>query len=279
MKKIITCLVTVLFFLTNSRAQDWKTTPIPEDVKNAHQWILDTQHSDDFNYEGKNAQFYKIWKDSYVNDWKGPGLTYFSSDHSVIKNGNLEIKAERKDPGNVYCGVISAKTPIIYPIFTEVRMKISGLKLSSNFWYISKDQVNEIDINETYGAEPKGGKTMGTNYHIFQREPFKDFSKEPKHFEAEGGPMLKDDYHRFGCYWKDPFTFYFYLDGKLVREMNIKDPRTPSVGFNQSLLMILDTEDHQWRSDKGIIATDEELKNPSQNTMYVDWVRVYIPKK
>jgi len=43
-------------------------------------------------------------------------------------------------------------------------------------------------------------------------------------------------------------------------------------------LIIIDAEDHDWRSQKGITPTDQELLDEDINTMYVDWVRVYKPK-
>jgi len=39
--------------------------------------------------------------------------------------------------------------------------------------------------------------------------------------------------------------------------------------------MILDTEDHDWRSRQGIVAKDEDLIDPTKNRMLIDWVRTY----
>ncbi len=278
MNKFFLILIIIIGF--SSKAQErYKDVSLPAELIRLGNWKIDKRLSDDFNYKAKGKKFFKNWKDTYVNDWIGPGLTHFSSKYSIINDGVLELKAGRKAPDKVFCGVISSKKVVRYPAYMEIKMKISGLKLSSNFWFISKDQVLEIDVNETYGNEPQRGKEMGTNYHIFRREPFKDLAPHNgKHFEADGAPFLKEDYHRFGCYWKDAYHMDFYLDGKLVRQLTIKDPRTPSVGFNQGLLMVIDTEDHEWRSEKGITPTDKELSDIDINTMYIDWVRVYKPK-
>ncbi len=270
----------VVFMIATSYAQEkYKDILLPAEVSQLGPWEIDKKLSDDFNYKGKSKKFFKKWKDTYTNNWTGPGLSHFSSNHSILNNGNLEIKAERKGPNKVYCGVVTSKEEVTYPAYLEIKMKINGLKLSSNFWFISKDQVLEIDVNETYGNEPKRGKEMGTNYHIFQRTPFKDLTpNNGKHYTAKGAPFLKNQYHRFGCHWKDAYNVDFYLDGVLMRELTIIDPRVPSVGFNKGLLMVIDTEDHDWRSNKGITPTDQELLDTTINTMYVDWVRVYKPK-
>lgn len=39
--------------------------------------------------------------------------------------------------------------------------------------------------------------------------------------------------------------------------------------------MILDTEDHTWRSRQGIVAQDGDLADPAKNRVLVDWVRTY----
>lgn len=47
--------------------------------------------------------------------------------------------------------------------------------------------------------------------------------------------------------------------------------------MDQSAYIIIDTEDHDWRSEAGNVATDADLADGSKNKMYVDWVRVYKP--
>ena len=47
--------------------------------------------------------------------------------------------------------------------------------------------------------------------------------------------------------------------------------------MDQEMFIILDTEDHSWRSEQGIVATDADLANENKNKMFVDWIRVYKP--
>ena len=277
MKFLFLSLSFIFSFLQLNAQNDWDEIPVPADAGNGKEWQLQTTLSDNFNYEGKGVDFRKNWVDRYVNGWGGPGLTNFSSNHSNVTGGNLVIRASRNNPNRVYCGVISSKDEVMFPIYMEANMKGSKTPLSSNFWFISEDQVNEIDVNEVYGAQSGFSNAMGTNYHIFQRNPFKDLSNEGKHHRIEGGSEFSDDFHRVGVYWKDAFNLDFYLDGKFVRAMKINDPRNPSVGFNQPMQMIIDIEDHKWRSDAGVVASDAELADDSKNRMYVDWVRMYKP--
>ena len=278
MKKISHCLVLVLLAFTSYAQQDWDQIVVPADAGTGNKWELQTELSDSFNYQGKGVNFRKNWVDRYVNGWGGPGLSNFSSNHSDVLDGNLVIRASRNAPNRVFCGVISSKKEVLFPIYMEVNMKGSATPLSSNFWFISEDQVNEIDVNEVYGRlAGEKSKGMGTNYHIFRRSPFKDLANSPGHHLTENGTAFSEEFHRVGVYWKDAFNFDFYLDGKLVRQMKINDPRSPSVGFNQPMQMIIDIEDHPWRSNDGIVANDAELADDTKNRMYVDWIRMYKP--
>ena len=41
------------------------------------------------------------------------------------------------------------------------------------------------------------------------------------------GTIWRNDFHRVGVYWKDPFNLEYYVDGKMVRRVsgkNIIDP-------------------------------------------------------
>ncbi len=266
-------------------AQDWSGVPVPANAGSGKTWQLQSNYSDDFNYSGKGSQFTSNWQDSYINGWDGPGLTEFSSNHSEVSGGNLIIKAARKPGTNkVFCGVISSKTTVQYPVFMEINMKVSGLVLSSNFWLLSEDDRNELDIDETYGSDRSAwfAKRMSTNYHIFERDPVTNDIianyNDQQFFTLPDNAPLRNDFHRFGAYWKDAWNVEFYLDGVLVRTLTqsgIEDPE--GKGLDRPMRIIIDTEDHDWRSNQGIVATDEELANDNINKMFVDWVRVYKP--
>lgn len=263
-------------------AQDWSGISVPANAGAGKIWQLQSQHSDDFNYNGKNATFNGKWLDNHRAGWSGPGETQFSSNHSDVSGGSLLIKAGRVtniSGKTVYCGHVTTKTPVIYPVFTEVRMRCSGINLSSNFWLLSADDVNEIDVTETYGAEDPNGRKMATNYHIFQRSPFRDLANSPKKHTSQGNVFLRNDFHRFGLYWKSATEFEFYFDGVLVRQLNrsndLRDPRNRF--FDQAMHIIMNTELHTWKSNAGIRPSNQELNNNNINKMYFDWIRTYKP--
>lgn len=252
-------------------------------------WELKTNFSDEFNYEGKNTEFNKNWNDTYFNGWKGPGLTEWTSNNSDVKDGNLIISASRKENTNkVHCGIITSKKQIKYPIYTEVRAKLANQVLSTNFWFLSKDDKRELDILECYGGDRESEKwfaaNSASNTHVFVRNEqtnaiIKDINKSIKHKTEDGSPW-RNKFHTYGAYWKDAFTIDIYYDGKLVnqiRKESINDPA--NLGLNREMFMVIDLEDHDWRSRKNppITPSDAELADESKNKYLVDYVRTFRP--
>ncbi|GGB10988.1 RICIN domain-containing protein [Agarivorans gilvus] len=277
-------------------ANDWDTIPIPANPGTGYVWELQEAYSDSFNYSGKTNEFTSKWNDSYFKSWTGPGLTHWDSSESWVADGNLIVSASRRQgTDKVNAGVITSKTKVKYPIFLEASIKVSNLELSSNFWLLSENDEREIDILEVYGgaADTWYAKNMSTNFHVFIRDAasnqiISDFNDQT-HNEPSWGTYWRDGFHRFAAYWKSPTEVTFYIDGQQTPEgswaqvvMKDKD-YTGAVldksvyNLNQEAFIIIDTEDHSWRSEMGIIASDTDLADNSKNKMYVDWVRVYKP--
>ncbi len=271
-----------------SRASDWDGVPVAASPPKGAQWKLDSV-SDDFNYDAppvdKPAAFSDSWRDSFINSWTGPGLTEFNSGHSYVTNGHLGIHASRK-PGTkqVYAGVISSKEAFTYPLYVEASVKISGLVLASNVWMLSKDSTQEIDIVEAYGsARPDqtwAAERVHLSHHVFIRDPFQDYQPTDDGSWYFNGSNWRDEFHRFGVFWRDPWHLEYYVDGKLVRTVSgskMIDPKdfTGGTGLSKPMHLIINTEDQNWRSDENITPTDEELADTSRSIMWVDWVRVY----
>lgn len=260
-------------------------------VPQGHEWMYLPAFSDEFDYTGKDQEFQSKWKDTYFNAWIGPGLTEWNSSHSNVENGELILKASRKTgTEKVYCGVISSKEKIKFPIYTEVRAKVANQVLSSNFWFLSQDDTREIDILEVYGGDRPDQKWFAarpsTNYHIFVRNDKNQILEnydDQKHHPLPGETPYREDYHLFGAYWKDAFTIDFYYDGQLVRELRKEGIEDPSEeGLNREMFMIIDLEDHDWRSfpaagTEPIRATDAELADETKNKYRIDYVRTYRP--
>ena len=283
MKKLYLKCISILVICSayQGHSQKWNAVEIPVIPSKDYKWKLDPEHSDDFNYPSKNTEFHNKWIDNNRNGWSGPGLTQFSKEHSYLDDGILVISSglvKKNDNKRVYCGYVTSQEPIMYPVYTEINMKVSGSWLSSNYWLLSTDSVNEIDITETYGMDESKGKSMNTNYHIFERTPFKDLTPyHGKQHMSENNVDLKNNWHRFGVFWKSATEFTFYFDGKPVRELSketdLVDPRGRY--FDQPMQLIINMEDHPWRVKRGKTPTKKQLKDESLNKMYVDWVRTY----
>ncbi|WP_411994489.1 RICIN domain-containing protein [Agarivorans sp. DSG3-1] len=279
----------------NATAADWDNIPIPVELDAGQSWELQQNYSDSFNYSGKTSTFTGKWKDSYFHSWTGPGLTHWSSDESWVGDGNLIISASRRQGTNkVNAGVITSKTKVKYPIFLEASIKVSNLELSSNFWLLSENDQREIDVLEVYGGARQDwyAKNMSTNFHVFFRNndnSIKNDYNDQTHFTPTWGNYWRDGFHRFGVYWKSPTDVTFYIDGQKTTKgawsqvvMKDKDYTGAILdksryNMDQEAFIIIDTEDHSWRSEAGHIATDADLADSDKNKMYVDWIRVYKP--
>ncbi len=288
-----TFLLLITFLSFSLAGQDWKEFPIPVPAGPGQTWKLRKELSDDFNYRGKKKRFRRRWQDTYFNPWTGPGLTQWQGDHSSVEGGNLVIRASRKEGTElVNCGIVTAKAALTYPAYTEARIRVSNLELSSNFWFLSRDSRREIDVLEVYGGAEKGdfARRMSTNFHVFIRSKEKGITSDfnvSNHVELPNGANWREEYHTFGVFWKSPAEVYFYIDGKPLptgswtqAEMFDKDYTKTFMDksafvMDRPMVMILDIEDHHWRSRQGIVAKDEDLADPSKNKMLVDWVRTY----
>lgn len=282
-------LLFLLFFSTTSIAADWDKFPIPLKPPKGTTWQL-TSMSDDFNYTapaaGKSATFYQRWNEGFINQWKGPGLTEWHSEFSEVKDGYLHITTGRNNSnGEVFAGSITSKQAITYPMYMEVRAKISNMVTASNFWFLSKDSTQEIDVLEAYGSDRKGqewfAERLHLSHHVFIRQPFTDYQpKTNDTWYPRDGIKWKDDFHTIGVFWRDPWHLEYYVDGKFIKSSSGKaiiDPHdyTAGAGLSKPLYAIINTESHEWRSDAGIAPTDEELNDPNKNIYLVDWVRFY----
>ncbi|MER2490378.1 RICIN domain-containing protein [Catenovulum sediminis] len=287
LKKITLCASLVLTS-TTVFAADWDGVPIPAPAGQNKAWQLQSI-SDDFNYtaspNNKPSAFTSRWNDSYINAWKGPGDTEFSSGHSYTNSGKLALQAAEK-PGTdkVYAGIISSKQTFTYPLYIEARAKSTNNTMANAVWMLSADSTQELDAMEAYGSDRPGqewfDRRMHVSHHVFIREPFQDY--QPK---DEGSWIYNQQepwrvaYHNYGMHWKDPWNVDYYIDGVLVRSVSgqqMIDPHnyTNGTGVNKPLHIIIDMEHQDWRDVK---PTPAELADPARSIFYVDWIRVYKP--
>ena len=271
-----------------SFASDWDDIEVPANPGPDKAWkLLDV--SDDFNYTAKPTdkpkEFTDRWTDWFINPWTGPGLSEWNRGHSYVTNGHLGIESNRKpNTKKVFVGCISSKETFKYPLFIEAKIKMSNLPHASNVWMLSPDSTQEIDVHEAYGSDREGqdwfAKRIHLSHHVFIRKPFQDYQPKDEGTWYHDGTTWRNDFHRVGVYWKDPWNLEYYVDGKLVRTASGKsviDPKnyTDGTGLNKAMHIIINTEDQDWRSNQGLAATDEELADTNKSIMWVDWVRVY----
>ena len=280
-------------------AEDWKKVALPEQITKTTNWQLQPNVSDSFNYSAKNEAFFKKWHDNHIRGWLGPGATHFSSSHSYIDDNKLvltssPVPADKqgtmvnydgfKSKKTIYTGFVTAKELIQYPVYVEASLKISKLALANNFWMLSDDDRNEIDVTETYGDSVNQANHMSSNYHIFKRDAVSnnmvaDYGHKQGFHKTPDHAVFYDDYHRFGFYWQSPTYMEFYLDGVHVRTLSDKDDLFDPEGhfMDRGLRIIFDMEDHVWRAKKGITPSIAELEDETKNKMFVDWIRTYVP--
>lgn len=276
------------------QGQDWAGIPVPVDPGAGNSWQL-LDMSDDFNYHApadhKGPEFLAKWDDWYHNPWTGPGLTIWDREHSFVQDGQLQIIASRvpNTTNKVHIGIIHSNQTVQYPVYIEARTKISNSVLASNVWLLSPDDTQEIDIQEAYGSSYSEGaqrdqtwfaERIHISHHVFIREPFQDYQPTDPGSWYRDGTLWRADFHRYGVFWRDPWHLEYYIDGKLVRTVSgpqIIDPLgyTGGTGLNKPMDVILDSEDHGWRSKDGITPTDQELANRADHTYRVDWIRMY----
>lgn len=290
------CITSVAVAGDPSPRHDWDNIPVPADAGVGKVWGLQAAVSDDFDYvapaEDKGDEFAERWTDSYHNPWSGPGRTLWERGHSFVADGELQLKASRLPNSNkIQLGCVTSKGRVAYPVYVEARAKISNSTLASDVWLLSPDDTQEIDILEAYGAGHAAGAGEGQSYyaerlhlshHVFVRDPYRDYQPTDPGSWYANGTLWREDFHRVGVYWRDPWHLEYYVDGELVRTVSgeaMIDPEgfTGGSGLSKAMDIIINAEDQDWRSDRGLTPTDEELEHEANHTFRVDWIRVYKP--
>ena len=284
--------------LVQEQVYDWDNFPINADAGDGKAWILQEESSDEFNYNAaasaKGKLFYSKWDDWYHNAWKGPVLTIWSRENSYVNGGFLTLFSSRVAGTNkVNTGILTSKKRIKYPVYIETRAKIANSVIASNAWLLSPDDTQEIDFLESYGGsfsqntgqeQSWHAKRIHISHHVFIRNPFQDYQpKDPGTWYTDGKTTWRNDFHTYGVYWIDPWNLEYYIDGQMVRKVSgvdIIDPKnfTNDKGLSKKMDIIINMEDQDWRSNKGITPTDAELSKREDNIFLVDWIRVYKPK-
>lgn len=271
--------------------------PPPVAAPEGFKWVPNPAFCDEFD---GNALDTEKWHDHYPG-WKGrvPGL--FVPSAVSIKDGFLQIKStlmEEPQGENgewtIACGAIQSKAQNAKFGYYECRMKASQVSTSSTFW-LKNPRSNErpflsteLDIQECIGHAqrwPAFGDSMIANTHVqlYPRkedapkteEEKKSLKGSQKHTHSIGSRVC-DDFHIYGCWWVDPNTMRFYLDGEFAFEITPPQHIVDNP-FDQEMFVNCVCEIYTWE----VTPTPEELSDDNKNTTYYDYVRAYklVPLK
>ncbi len=258
-------------------------------VEEGKEWVLQPKFSNEFNFIGgkTSPEFSDNWQDRFFNGWNGSGRTVYSTGQSKIEDGMLVYNATI-DGENIKTGIVTSKTTIAYPLYMEVRAKISESPLASAVWMLSEDSTQEIDNLEAYGLKTNDyfSRRLHLSHHTFIREPFQDYQPTGQEtWYADGnGTQWADEFHNYGVLWLDPWTLAYYVDGKVVRETPREeiDPEnyTGGTGLVKPMYLIISAAAQPWRETNGSVTylTDPAVLDKERSTMRVDWIRLYKPE-
>lgn len=264
---------------------------------------------------GKTWEFVPTYSDEfhgpYLNEskwlpriptWKGRVPGFFVSDNVSIVDDKLVLSNTWLDTpiwdnGNKYtigcAAVMSKNSALIYPCYTEVKMKASDVPLSSTFWLMagsSKKYPNdnncqykyttELDVIETVGgpyswdSSIKGFATqMKSNTH-FRTRPCNGGSEtfHSVHPNAKNlGFTTQSGYHTYGVYWINAKKCNIYVDHKYFYSINFyKGLKDNPFDLSMGLRMV--TETYDWLKHP----TKDMLKNnPEKAKTRYEFVRTY----
>lgn len=258
----------------------------PVDAPEGYKWVLNEAYSDEFDGDSLDSD---KWHDAYPG-WRGrpPGL--FVPESISVADGNLQIKSTLMLPPKgdnsewwIACGAIQTKAQEASYGYYETRVKASGIRTSTTFWLMNPVEEarkvgkrTELDIQECIGNAkrwPGFAHQFRNNTHItfFDR---KDENGEKLGIKVgdstDIGSPVKDDFHRYGCWWVDATTMHFYLNGEFVKTIELPTDLDPAP-MNQKMYVNLVCEIYDWE----FLPELEGLWDDSLNTSYYDYVRSY----
>lgn len=296
-------------------SQDWAGIPVPVSLNGNSFWVLDTVLSDGFNYNfaatSSPATINGKWINAYHNGWTGGKPGIWKREKVSVENGKFTLKGTRTagdsvtftHGGSTYTlpitevGCAHSVNQIQYPVYIEISAKVMNSVLASAFWLLSSDDTQEIDILEAWGSDRWTNswfseKRLHLSHHVFIRQPFQDWQpSDAGSFYTDGTTVWRDTFHRIGVYWRDPWHLEYYIDGQLVRTRSGKDQIDPMyytnsvnpgdqtndtrTGLNKPMDIIISQGDQTWRAVQGLTPNATEIANLADNTLEIDWVRVY----
>lgn len=253
-------------------------------------WVLNSDLSDEFN--GATLDSSK-WYD-YHPTWKGRAPGLFMKSQVSVKDGFLQIKGEKmkkdtivgKSTFNIKGGAVVSKKMGHFGYY-ECKMKASKTTLSATFWFSGGGGTGpkgcdsyhqEWDIQECIGrvGDFKGkyfAKGMHSNGHFW----YKECNGERHDYRApqvlvNENELASENFHVYGGWWKDATSASYYYDHEDPKHQKFFDSisKTP-MDKPMYMRLVCETYPFPWIE----LPNDEELADPTKNTVYYDWVRSY----
>gem|GEM_PF-924644 len=226
------------------------------------------------NFDGNTLNTAK-WQPDHPY-WNGRLPSQFNPNNVSVRNGMLRLKSRSlvqnlnnvNDPDNDHwvdssC-VTSRGRSFKVGMYSEARMKMSNMSMTSSFWM--QGQGIEIDVIENFGqpSNPRWfhlDSIMHMNTHRFVNG--EDLSTPEFHNMGRRGA---DSFNTYGVWWKDASTVWMYFNGVKVEEITTAQP------FNADMFMFFDTEVFNWGVGLPLIS---DLNNNNKNVAFVDSVKTY----
>ena len=267
----------------------------PPEPPTGQRWILNEDFSDEFN--GTTLDSDK-WLDHHPK-WSGREPGIFLPSQISVKDGFLQIKGEKlkKDTivnrykrelkFNIAGGAVISKK-LAFLGYYETRAKAAATTMSTTFWFSTVSSTKgpngcdsyglEWDIHESIGrgGDFKGNffaNGMNSNGHFWYTDcDGKKHDLRAPSVKFTNKEVASKDFHVYGGWWKDENTAISYYDKRAPKQIKFYD-KILSKPFNQPMRMRLVSETYPFPWIE--LPTDEELADPTKNTVYYDWVRGY----
>jgi len=199
-------------------------------------WTPIPELTDEFNGETLDAA---KWHD-HNPTWLGrpPGL--FAKSNVTVKNGKLHLRAMAEEVPNAPAdyhtfttAAVQSKALVKYGYF-EIQCRPMKSKASSAFWFYhaTDTEWTEIDVFEICGAGKEWEGKYHMNAHVFRSPTIKAHQQTSEIWQAPFDFTAED--HIYALEWDEKFLRW-YVDGKVVRELENKD-------WHQPLMLNFDSE-------------------------------------
>ena len=254
--------------------------PKPENSK----WELVESMSDEFNGNVVDEEKWQISGQGWIG--RAPGL--FLAENVSVSDGSLKIKTTMLPDtivknGNKFThggGYVGSRESLTYGYY-ECEVKANKTFMSTTFWLINSGKgkekcdrrTTELDILEVVGHINSDAKwmvdfdsKMNSNTHSRNIPEGCDYPSGSNKSSAYLGGKAYDAFHVYGVWWKSKDEILFYLDGKLVGEVN------PPADFDLDMYLRMVVETYDWNpvpKDGGLNMSLED------RTSTYNWVRTW----